>query len=136
MCSRSGKGQIRRRLADFYDAPIDARLPEATRLAETIQTWWPAILVALGEDASNVRTEGFKLIIFRLPSTSSNEEASEFQPTVIEALRTPLKSCTITLGRSEVHARYPARFQLIMVANPCPAARWRHRALIASAPRR
>jgi hypothetical protein len=30
--------KIRRRLADFYDAAIDAQLPEATRLAETIQT--------------------------------------------------------------------------------------------------
>ena len=48
------------------------------------------------------------------------DEAPEFQPAVIEALRTPLESGTITLGRSEVHARYPARFQLIMAANPCP----------------
>ena len=55
--------KIRRRLADFYDAAIDAHLPEATRLAETIQTWWPAILVALTEDASNARTEGFNRII-------------------------------------------------------------------------
>jgi transposase len=55
--------KIRRRLADFYDAAIDAQLPEATRLAETIQTWWPAILVALTEDASNARTEGFNRII-------------------------------------------------------------------------
>jgi len=55
--------KIRRRLADFYDAAIDARLPETTRLAETIQTWWPAILVALTEDASNARTEGFNRVI-------------------------------------------------------------------------
>ena len=55
--------KIRWRLADFYDAAIDARLPEATRLAETIQTWWPAILVALTEDVSNARTEGFNRII-------------------------------------------------------------------------
>ena len=41
------------------------------------------------------------------------DEAPEFQPTVLEALRTPLESGMITLGRSEVHARYPARFQLI-----------------------
>jgi transposase len=54
---------IRRRLADFYDAAIDAQLHEATRLAETIQTWWPAILVALTEDASNARTEGSHRII-------------------------------------------------------------------------
>jgi magnesium chelatase family protein len=51
---------------------------------------------------------------------SSVEEAPEFQPTVLEALRTPLESGMITLGRSELHARYPARFQLILAANPCP----------------
>ena len=39
--------KIRWRLADFYEAAIDAHLPEATRLAGTVQTWWPAILTAL-----------------------------------------------------------------------------------------
>ena len=48
------------------------------------------------------------------------DEAPEFQPAVLEALRTPLESGMITLGRSEVHARFPARFQLILAANPCP----------------
>jgi transposase len=33
------------------------------RLAETIQTWWPAILITLTEDASNARTEGLNWII-------------------------------------------------------------------------
>jgi magnesium chelatase family protein len=47
-------------------------------------------------------------------------EAPESQPAVIYALRTPLESGVITLGRSEVHARFPARFQLILAANPCP----------------
>jgi transposase len=55
--------KIRRRLADFYDAAIDAAMPESTRLANTIQTWWPAILVALTEDVTNARTEGFNRII-------------------------------------------------------------------------
>jgi transposase len=55
--------KIRWRLADFYEAAIDAQLPEATRLATTIQTWWPAILVALLEDVTNARTEGFNRII-------------------------------------------------------------------------
>jgi len=50
----------------------------------------------------------------------SVDEAPEFQPAVIEALPTPLESGMITLGRSEVHARFPARFQLILAANPCP----------------
>ena len=48
------------------------------------------------------------------------DEAPEFQPAVLEALRTPLESGMITLGRSELHARFPARFQLILAANPCP----------------
>ena len=48
------------------------------------------------------------------------DEAPEFSPKVIEALRTPLEAGSITLGRSEAQARYPAKFQLIMAANPCP----------------
>jgi transposase len=55
--------EIRRRLADFYDAAIDAAMPETTRPAQTIQTWWPAILVALTHDVSNARTEGFNRVI-------------------------------------------------------------------------
>jgi transposase len=55
--------KIRWRLADFYDAAIDAAMPETTRLAQTIQTWWPAILVALTHDVSNARTEGFNRVI-------------------------------------------------------------------------
>ena len=63
LLAESEPAKIRRRLADFYDAAIDAQLPETSRLAETVQTWWPAILVALTEDASNARTEGFNRII-------------------------------------------------------------------------
>ena len=55
--------KIRWRLADFYDATIDAAMPETTRLANTIQTWWPAVLVALTENVTNARTEGFNRII-------------------------------------------------------------------------
>jgi transposase len=55
--------KIRHRLADFYEAAIDAAMPETTRLTHTIQAWWPAILVALTHDVSNARTEGFNRII-------------------------------------------------------------------------
>ena len=55
--------KIRWRLADLYDAAIDANMTETTRLATTIQTWWPAVLVALTEQVSNARTEGFNRII-------------------------------------------------------------------------
>src|SRR5207342_2977536 len=63
LLAESEPSKIRWRLADFYDAAIDAAMPETTRLAQTIQTWWPAILVALTEGVTNARTEGFNRII-------------------------------------------------------------------------
>ncbi|MDV3220463.1 ISL3 family transposase [Intrasporangium sp.] len=54
---------IRRRLFDFYDAAARAEMDETTRLARTIEAWWPAVLVALTEDVHNARTEGFNRII-------------------------------------------------------------------------
>lgn len=38
-------------------------MAETTRLAATIDTWWPAIAVALAERVANARTEGFNRII-------------------------------------------------------------------------
>lgn len=51
------------------------------------------------------------------------DEAPEFGPKLLEALRTPLESGWVVIGRSEVMTRYPARFQLILAANPCPCGR-------------
>ena len=39
--------EIRRRLWAFYRWCADAQIPELTTLAETIETWWPAIEVFL-----------------------------------------------------------------------------------------
>lgn len=48
------------------------------------------------------------------------DEAAEFPSRVLEALRTPLEQGSILLGRTQQQVRYPARFQLILAANPCP----------------
>jgi magnesium chelatase family protein len=48
------------------------------------------------------------------------DEAPEFAPKVMEALRVPLESGRIVLSRSESTAVYPANFQLVLAANPCP----------------
>lgn len=48
------------------------------------------------------------------------DEAPEFSPKALEALRTPMESGWITIARSQVTMKYPARFQLILAANPCP----------------
>ena len=48
------------------------------------------------------------------------EEAPEFQRQVIDALRQPLESRTITINRSQGNYIYPADFICILAANPCP----------------
>lgn len=48
------------------------------------------------------------------------DEAPEFSPRALEALRVPLESGRIVLGRSAAQATYPASFQLVLAANPCP----------------
>ncbi len=50
--------QVRHRPWRFYDAAARADLPETTRLAYTIQTWWPAIEAFLRLRITNARTEG------------------------------------------------------------------------------
>ncbi|GAA3631168.1 YifB family Mg chelatase-like AAA ATPase [Microlunatus ginsengisoli] len=51
------------------------------------------------------------------------DEAPEFSSQVLEALRTPLESGVVFLHRSQSQTRYPARFQLVMAANPCPCGK-------------
>ena len=48
------------------------------------------------------------------------DEAPEFRPQVMEALRVPLESGRIVLGRALATTTYPASFQLVLAANPCP----------------
>lgn len=50
------------------------------------------------------------------------DEAPEFRPTVLDGLRQPLESGTVLLSRAAGMVRYPARFQLVIAANPCPCA--------------
>lgn len=48
------------------------------------------------------------------------DEAPEFPRTVLDMLRQPLESGTITVDRAAGSATFPARFQLLLAANPCP----------------
>lgn len=50
------------------------------------------------------------------------DEAAEFGPKRLEALRTALEEGEIRLSRKDGTVRYPARFQLVMATNPCPCA--------------
>lgn len=48
------------------------------------------------------------------------DEAPEFPRAVLDMLRQPLESGTITIHRAAGVATFPARFQLLLAANPCP----------------
>jgi magnesium chelatase family protein len=51
------------------------------------------------------------------------DEAPEFQRGVLDALRQPLEKGSVSIARAGGTAVYPARFCLVLAANPCPCAR-------------
>jgi magnesium chelatase family protein len=51
------------------------------------------------------------------------DEAPEFARDVLDALRQPLEAGEVVIARSAMCARFPARFTLVLAANPCPCAR-------------
>jgi magnesium chelatase family protein len=50
------------------------------------------------------------------------DEAPEFAAATLDALRQPLEKGEVVLHRSGGAVRYPASFQLVLAANPCPCA--------------
>ena len=48
------------------------------------------------------------------------DEAPEFASNVLDALRQPLESGHVVVSRAAQTAVFPARFQLVLAANPCP----------------
>jgi transposase len=67
LCATAAAGghrpEIRDRLYAFYRWCADADIPELTTLAETIETWWPAVEVFLTTGLTNARTEGTNRLI-------------------------------------------------------------------------
>lgn len=52
------------------------------------------------------------------------DEAAEFSRGVLDGLRQPLESGSVTVSRAAATAIFPARFQLIMATNPCACGRF------------
>jgi magnesium chelatase family protein len=50
------------------------------------------------------------------------DEAPEMANAALQALRQPLESGRVVLGRARGTTEYPARVQLVLAANPCPCA--------------
>ncbi len=51
------------------------------------------------------------------------DEAPEFNRDVLDALRQPLESGEVVIARASSQAVFPARFTLVLAANPCPCAK-------------
>jgi magnesium chelatase family protein len=51
------------------------------------------------------------------------DETPEFDKSVLQALRTPLERGFISIARATESVTFPARFQLVMAANPCPCGK-------------
>jgi magnesium chelatase family protein len=47
------------------------------------------------------------------------DELPEFQRTVLDSLRQPLETGSVSVARANAHVTYPARVQLIAAMNPC-----------------
>ena len=47
------------------------------------------------------------------------DELPEFQRIVLDSLRQPLETGTVSVARANMHVTFPARFQLIAAMNPC-----------------
>jgi len=52
------------------------------------------------------------------------DEAPECQRGVLDALRQPLESGTVTISRATGTVTYPANFLLVLAANPCPCGKY------------
>jgi magnesium chelatase family protein len=68
---------------------------------------------ALHPGAASLAHQGFLFL----------DEAPEFSRDVLDALRQPLESGEVVLARCGLTARFPARFTLVLAANPCPCSR-------------
>jgi magnesium chelatase family protein len=51
------------------------------------------------------------------------DEAPEFSPKALDALRQPLESGVVEVARAHGAVRFPARFTLVLAANPCPCGK-------------
>lgn len=52
------------------------------------------------------------------------DETAEFKTSVLQMLRVPLETGTVTLSRAGRCTTYPANFQLMMAMNPCPCGNY------------
>lgn len=62
------------------------------------------------------------------------DETPEFSSHVLDALRQPLEAGHVVIARSAGVVRFPAKFLLVLAANPCPCGRFSQRDTLCECP--
>ncbi|MFE9612563.1 YifB family Mg chelatase-like AAA ATPase [Streptomyces sp. NPDC006012] len=62
------------------------------------------------------------------------DEVPEFRSQALDALRQPLESGHVVIARSAGVVRFPARFLMVLAANPCPCGRFSQRDMLCECP--
>lgn len=62
------------------------------------------------------------------------DEAPEFSTQTLDALRQPLEAGHVVIARSAGVVRFPARFLMVLAANPCPCGRFSQRDTLCECP--
>lgn len=101
---------------------VAGRLPAAapSRVPPLVAPHHSTSMAALVGGGSGVAKPGAVSLAHR--GVLFMDEAPEFKVHVLDALRTPLEEGEVRLARADGTVRYPARFQLLLAANPCPCA--------------
>jgi magnesium chelatase family protein len=103
---------------------VAGRLPPGSGLMTTPPFWAPhhtsSMPAIVGGGSGVIRPGAASLahhgILFL-------DEAPEFHRDVLDALRQPLESGEVVIARAGTQAVFPARFTLVLAANPCPCAK-------------
>lgn len=134
----SGKTMLARCLPGILPSLNDEEALEVTSIHSLAGTFMPAnglmrcppfiaphhsaTLPALIGGGSGIATPGAISLAHR--GVLFLDEAPEFQTRSLDALRQPLETSKITVHRSRAVTSFPAAFQLVIAANPCPCGMW------------
>jgi magnesium chelatase family protein len=127
----AGKTMLARRLVGLMPRPSDEERIEIT-LALTAAGLWPRSLAERRPFRAPHHTTSYAGLVGGGSPPQPGEislahcgllfldELPEFQRESLEALRQPLESGAVTIGRAGTSTTFPARFQLAAAMNPCP----------------
>lgn len=127
----AGKSLLARRLVRLLPPPTRTERIEITQVLSAAGRW-PRGLARTRPFRAPHHTISYAGLVGGGPNASAGEitlahrgvlfldELPEFRREVLEALRQPLETGSISISRAQRHVELPAHFQLVAAMNPCP----------------